>query len=108
MASEAPSSQPHRPQTAQQSALKFTQCICYVLYGTVQFGTVRYRMVRYSMVRYGTVQFGTVQYGTVLYGKVRYGTVRCGAVRYNMVSPSPPNSEGPPKSCQTQTDCENC
>ena len=22
--------------------------------------------------------------------------------------PPPRNSEGPPKSCQTQTDCENC
>jgi len=22
--------------------------------------------------------------------------------------PSPENSESPPKSCQTQTDCENC
>jgi len=24
------------------------------------------------------------------------------------VQPPPPNSEGPPKSCQTQPDCENC
>ena len=23
-------------------------------------------------------------------------------------NPLPPNSEGPPKSCQTQPDCENC
>jgi len=23
-------------------------------------------------------------------------------------TPPPRNSEGPPKSCQTQTDCENC
>ena len=28
--------------------------------------------------------------------------------RFGVVQPSPRNLEGPPKSCQTQSDCENC
>ena len=41
---------------------------------------------------------------------VNFWTMRHLAVAYRGDSntPPPPNFEGPPKSCQTQTDCENC